>query len=109
MKSKGYRWAALRRAVILVLVILFGAAPLVSQGPASSEEDLPCGIAPRAKPRRIKGGEGIPPLPLPATPLRRSERKRDPTPPLLIGKMRWGRRNLVWKLPDGREVRYADL
>jgi len=30
-------------------------------------------------------GEGVPPLPLPATPLRRSERKREPSPPALVG------------------------
>lgn len=40
---------------------------------------------PRAKPHRRSGGESVPPLPLPATPLRRSERKRQPAPPALIG------------------------
>ena len=29
-------------------------------------------------------------MPLPATPLRRSERHRDPTPPALFGKVVWG-------------------
>ncbi|MBN1443292.1 MAG: DUF4159 domain-containing protein, partial [Planctomycetes bacterium] len=82
------------------------ALPL-SAGSARAEEP-PCGIPPPASPRRIKGGEGIPPLPLPATPLRRSERKRDPAPPLLVGKIRWGRRNLEWKLPDGRTIVYGD-
>ena len=42
-------------------------------------------IAPKAKPQRRNGGEGMPPLPLPATPLRRSEKKREPAPPALIG------------------------
>src|ERR1700753_3870838 len=42
-------------------------------------------IAPKAKPQRRNGGEGAPPLPLPATPLRRSEKKREPSPPALVG------------------------
>jgi len=46
-------------------------------------------------------------LPLPATPLRRTERKRDPQPPLLIGKIRWGRRRVL-SLPDGRKIPYED-
>ncbi|MFP4053010.1 MAG: DUF4159 domain-containing protein [Phycisphaerae bacterium] len=40
---------------------------------------------PQAKPQRRSAAEGIPPLPLPATPLRRSERKRQPAPPALVG------------------------
>ncbi len=50
----------------------------------------PLGPPPKAEPRRISGGEGVPPLPLPATPLRRSERKRQPRDPTLIGKVVWG-------------------
>lgn len=42
-------------------------------------------IPPQAAPERRNGGEGLPPLPLPATPLRRSEKKREPSPPALIG------------------------
>jgi len=37
---------------------------------------VPLGPPPEAGKRRISGGEGFPPLPLPATPLRRTERKR---------------------------------
>jgi len=40
---------------------------------------------PRAKPHRRSAAESLPPLPLPATPLRRSERKRQPAPPALVG------------------------
>ncbi|MCM8788514.1 MAG: DUF4159 domain-containing protein [Candidatus Omnitrophica bacterium] len=47
-----------------------------------------CGKAPPAKdPQRIKAGEAFPPLPLPATPLRRSEKKNPPAPPVLVGKV----------------------
>ena len=42
-------------------------------------------IPPKAAPQRRNGGEGVPPLPLPATPLRRSEKKREPSPPALVG------------------------
>jgi hypothetical protein len=34
--------------------------------------------------------EAAPLAPLPATPLRRSERKREPKPPTLVGKVAWG-------------------
>ncbi len=40
---------------------------------------------PPADPQHRAGGEGLPPLPLPATPIRRSERKRPPAPPALVG------------------------
>lgn len=44
-------------------------------------------IPPVAKQNRISGGESFPPLPLPATPLRRTERKKEPAPPALVGKI----------------------
>jgi hypothetical protein len=59
---------------------------------AADEKDwfVPLGKPPDAPPKHISGGEGFPPLPLPATPLRRTERHRDPTPPALFGKVVWG-------------------
>ncbi len=50
-----------------------------------------CGPPPKAKPHRWTGGESFPPLPLPVTPLRRSEKKRPPAPPALIGKVQYGK------------------
>jgi len=50
-----------------------------------------CGPPPPAKPHRRKAGESFPPLPLPATPLRRTERKRPPAPPALISKVAYGK------------------
>lgn len=70
-------------------------------------QDGPCGIPPPPSPKRIKGGEGVPPLPLPATPLRRTERKRDPAPPTLIGKIVWGE-NRILEVPDGRKIPFSD-
>ncbi|HTV49462.1 MAG TPA: DUF4159 domain-containing protein [Phycisphaerae bacterium] len=42
-------------------------------------------VPPQAHKVRMSGGESVPPLPLPATPIRRSEHHRDPAPPALIG------------------------
>jgi len=70
-------------------------------------QDISCGAPPRATPHRIKGGESFPPLPLPATPLRRTERKRPPAPPILIGKLAYGQtRKAV--APDGTPYTYLD-
>jgi len=46
---------------------------------------------PRAKPQRRKGGEAFPPLPLPVTPQRRTEKKREPSPPTLICRVMHGK------------------
>ena len=42
-------------------------------------------IPPKAAPTRRNGAEGTAPLPLPATPLRRTEKMREPSPPGLVG------------------------
>src|SRR3954463_5116577 len=49
-----------------------------------------CGPPPRKSPQRQTSAEGMPPLPLPAVPLRRSEPKAEPSPPLMIAKMEYG-------------------
>lgn len=59
---------------------------------SGSAEAGSCGPPPKAKPQRWKAGESFPPLPgPPATPLRRSEKKREPAPPALIGKVEYGK------------------
>lgn len=58
---------------------------------------------PRAKRHRRSAGESLPPLPLPATPLRRSERKRQPSPPALVGLI--GFAQTSFKMVDGERVR----
>lgn len=42
---------------------------------------------PPQRPAQFSGAEGVPPLPLPATPLRRTEKKNPPRPPVLIAKI----------------------
>jgi len=85
------------------------AALLVAGGTWAGENDwlVPLGLPPRAAPRHISGGEGVPPLPLPATPLRRTERKRDPSPPTLIGKVVWGESG-EYKYASGHTTQVAD-
>jgi hypothetical protein len=76
---------------------------------AASENDwfVPLGPPPKAAPRHISGGESFPPLPLPATPLRRSERKKDPSPPKLIGKVVWGE-TASFSFDDGSSGEVSD-
>jgi hypothetical protein len=66
---------------------------LISFSQVSADEDdflKPVGKPPKAKADRRQAGEAMPPLPLPATPLRRSEKKSQPSPATLIGKVIWG-------------------
>lgn len=48
------------------------------------------GPPPRQNPQRQSSAEAVAPLPLPATPLRRSEPKAEPSPPVFIGKLKYG-------------------
>jgi hypothetical protein len=66
----------------------------------------PCGSAEPAKQQRRKAVEGLPPLPLPATPQRRTERKRQPSPPPLIAKIQFGQVKKVKR--EGKTVSYHD-
>jgi hypothetical protein len=95
----------------LALLVLLALLPLLAEkaAKAMSEDDYfkPLGRPPEAQRKSIKGGEGVPPLPLPATPLRRSERKREPQPAALIGKVIWGASaNFVGE--DGAAVKIND-
>ena len=70
------------KKLLAVVVMSAGLA-----GPAWGDDfqNPKANIAPKAAPQRRNAGEGMPPLPLPATPLRRSEKKREPSPPALVG------------------------
>ncbi len=64
-----------------------------------------CGPPKPAAPQRRTGGESFPPLPLPATPLRRTEKKRQPRPPTLIAKTAYGPEAA---LVGGKQVQWPD-
>jgi len=84
------------------LAALAAAAVLCPAARAERFENPKAKLPPRAKPQRRSAGESVPPLPLPATPLRRSERKRQPAPPGLVGMITFGGSRLV--IQDGRRV-----
>jgi len=89
--------------------VILAAAVAASGALGEDEFNLPkgpCGTAPPARPQRRKGGEAFPPLPLPATPLRRTEKKRPPAPPVLIAKIEFGGVKEVRR--DGQTIRYYD-
>jgi hypothetical protein len=87
-----------------------GVAGSVSIGSLALGEEnsgpIDCGPPPKAKAQHRTGGEGMAPLPLPVTPLRRSEKKRPPAPPALIGKMGLGPTR--WITKDGKRIQYRD-
>ncbi len=91
---------------ILVLMVLFAVSPVLL---AADEDDFlkPVGKPPKAKADRQQAGEALPPLPLPATPLRRSEKKSPPSPATLIGKVVWGS-FIDYKWEDGQVSRVFD-
>lgn len=101
------------RRFLLQVLAAGGAAsslPLTGDGPALAQDEaggpIDCGPPPRAAPQSRTGGESFPPLPLPATPLRRTEKKRPPAPPALIGKASLGPVRFVTR--DGQRVAYRD-
>lgn len=59
-----------------------------------NETDFTCTPKPPPKPpAQHSSAEGLPPLPLPAVPLRRTEKKNPPRPPVLIAKISTQRRS----------------
>lgn len=75
-------------------------------GAQENSGPVDCGPPPKAAPQHRTGGEAFPPLPLPVTPLRRTEKKRPPAPPALIGKMAMGPIRFVTR--DGKKVQVRD-
>jgi hypothetical protein len=79
------------RSVISVIVVCV----LTASSYAAADESqwfryLGNKSAPKAPRKGMNAAEAVPPLPLPATPLRRTERKKPPQPDYLIGKVIWG-------------------
>jgi hypothetical protein len=91
----------------ILLATGFLMAAVVAMGGDEDEWLRPLGPPPVAAPRRISGGAGVPPLPLPATPLRRTERKREPAPPALVTKIMWGE-SAMFTYGNGNQVEVAD-
>lgn len=89
MSQSQSRSSALQAVVRLVLLISVAV-------PAGADEFVnpKANIPPKAAPQRRNAGEGFPPLPLPATPLRRSEKKREPSPPALVGNITFSEASL---------------
>lgn len=90
--------------IVTLPVFAFCALSLVAD---ENDWFVPLGPPPKAKQKRIAGGEGFPPLPLPVTPLRRSERKREPKPPTLIAKVVWGE-SATYTFDNGATTRIED-
>ena len=91
----------------LVRWLLPGAAllALVLVGRAALYAVESCGPPKPAAPQRVTGGESFPPLPLPATPLRRTEKKREPRPPSLFAKVAYGQES---RLEGDKKVLWPD-
>jgi Domain of unknown function (DUF4159) len=66
---------------ILVLAVVFASVSARADDFVNPKANIP----PLAAPTRRGGGSAMIPLPLPGTPIRRSEKKREPSPPALIG------------------------
>lgn len=97
LEVAGLTWAIGGAGGMAVPSLLFGEE---NSGP------IDCGPPPKAKPQSRTGGESFAPLPLPVTPLRRSEKKRPPSPPALVGKMAMG--PVRWVTREGKRVMYRD-
>lgn len=82
---------------MLAAVVAAGVLGCVAGSAAGEFKNPKAVVPPQAHQNRISGGESFPPLPLPATPVRRTERKREPAPPALVGKINL---NIV----DGKQV-----
>ena len=80
----------IRKAVVAFLALIATLGSLAGPALAQEWENPKAKVPPQGKPTRMSAAEGMPPLPLPATPLRRSEKKREPAPPGLVGMLTFG-------------------
>ncbi|MDP7347029.1 MAG: hypothetical protein QF735_02300, partial [Phycisphaeraceae bacterium] len=82
----------INRRLRLFTLVLISATIAVLPVPscAQSRKLGTIGPPPRKDPQRQTSAEGLPPLPLPATALRRSEPKAEPAPPTFIARLAYG-------------------
>ncbi|MCK4293052.1 MAG: DUF4159 domain-containing protein [Planctomycetes bacterium] len=78
--SSGSKW--------IVVCLIFLMLPLSAM--AAERQLGTIGPPPKKSPQRQTSAEGFPPLPLPAVPLRRSEPKHEPGPPVFAAKLTYG-------------------
>ncbi len=118
-------------AVVLVMLCAFGIGPLaegqllddfgLDSDVVGREEDFTCvPKPPPSKPAQHSGAESLPPLPLPVVPLRRTEKKNPPRPPVLIAKIATAHRsdwatnpgdttNLLRWMAQNLDVHFSDM
>lgn len=82
----------IRRLGLMALALVI-AVPIGTTA-AQEFKNPKANIPPKASPQRRNAGEGFPPLPLPATPIRRSEKKREPSAPALVGNITFSPQSL---------------
>ncbi len=90
------------KTIALAVALSFSFNPILR----AADDGLPvhdCGKPPPAPPQFHAGGEGFPPLPLPATPLRRSEKKKPPAPPNGMAKLKYGKES-SWNPDPGAHI-----
>jgi hypothetical protein len=80
----------MKSSLVLTSLVAFLAAGSLCLAQLPERPVGTIGPPPRKNPERQTSAEGMPPLPLPAVPLRRSEPKAEPAPPLFIGKLMYG-------------------
>ncbi len=95
-RSRPIRWVPAGIAAALLAVASM--APADFENPKAKQP-------PQAKPQRRSAAESLPPLPLPATPLRRTEKKRQPAPPALVGMINFSQQR--FQIVDGQRQAVA--
>jgi hypothetical protein len=88
------------------LLAVVAACLVAALAAEASAQPRTCGPPPPAAPQRRTAAESFPPLPLPATPLRRTEKKRQPSPPALVGKAILG--DVKWVTENGQRTSFRD-